>query len=45
MERGFCVRLDYGACENNPEFFFTSITIPESATVSEALSAITLQEI
>ena len=31
-------------CENNPAFFFTSITIPESGIVTEALPMITLQE-
>jgi hypothetical protein len=31
-------------CENNPAFFFTSITIPESVTVTETLPIITLQE-
>lgn len=30
--------------ENNPAFFFTSIVIPESAKVTEALPVITLQE-
>src|SRR6266566_1616927 len=30
-------------CENNPAFFFTSITIPESVTVTAALPVITLQ--
>lgn len=32
-------------CENNPTFFFTSITIPELAIITEALPVITLQEI
>jgi hypothetical protein len=31
-------------CENNPEFFFTSITIPVAITVTEALPVVTLQE-
>jgi len=30
--------------ENNPEYFFTSIVIPDSIPITEALPVITLQE-
>jgi|SRR5579859_3889948 len=42
---GFVFGWITALCENNPAFFFTSITIPESATVTEALPVIALQEI
>ncbi len=41
---GFVFGWITALCENNPAFFFTSITIPESATITEALPVITLQE-
>ena len=41
---GFVFGWITALCENNPAFFFTSITIPESVTVTEALPVITLQE-
>ncbi len=31
-------------CENNPAFFFTSILLPDSVTVTEPLPTISLQE-
>jgi hypothetical protein len=31
-------------CENNPEFFFTSIVIPESVAVTEPLPNVALQQ-
>jgi len=43
---GFVFGWITALCENNPAFFFTSITIPESVTVTEALPVIiTSQEI
>lgn len=42
---GFVFGWIVAFCENNPAYFFTSITIPESATVTEALPVITLNEI
>jgi hypothetical protein len=42
---GFVFGWITALCENNPAFFFTSITIPESAITTEALSGIALQEI
>ena len=41
---GFVFGWITALCENNPAFFFTSIVIPESATVTEALSGVSLQE-
>jgi hypothetical protein len=41
---GFVFGWITALCENNPAFFFTSINIPESASVTEALPVITLQE-
>jgi hypothetical protein len=41
---GFVFGWITALCENNPAFLFTSITIPESVTVTEALPVITLQE-
>lgn len=42
---GFVFGWVTALCENNPAFFFTSIIIPESAKVTEALPVITLQEV
>jgi len=41
---GFIFGWIVAFCENNPAFFFTSITIPESVTVTETLPIITLQK-
>ncbi|HZO72241.1 MAG TPA: hypothetical protein VFB60_08550 [Ktedonobacteraceae bacterium] len=41
---GFVFGWITALCENNPAFFFTSIVIPESTKVTEALPIITLQE-
>ena len=41
---GFVFGWIVAFCEKNPAFFFTSITIPESVTVTEALPVITLQD-
>lgn len=41
---GFVFGWITALCENNPTFFFTSIVIPDSATVTEVLPVITLQE-
>jgi hypothetical protein len=42
---GFVFGWITALCEKNPEFFFASITIPESVAVTEALPTITLQEV
>ena len=41
---GFVFGWITALCENNPAFFFTSIILPESVNVAEALPAVTLQE-
>ena len=41
---GFVFGWIAALCENNPAFFFTSIVIPDSEVVTEALTAITVQE-
>jgi hypothetical protein len=41
---GFVFGWITALCENNPAFFFTSITIPESTIITEALPVITLQD-
>src|SRR6266567_304591 len=41
---GFVFGWITALCENNPAFFFTSITIPEAVTGTEGLPMITLQE-
>lgn len=41
---GFVFGWITALCENNPAFFFASITISESITATEALPAVTLRE-
>jgi hypothetical protein len=41
---GFVFGWIVALCENNPAFFFASITIPESVTITETLPINTLQE-
>lgn len=41
---GFVFGWVTALCENNPAFFFTSIVIRDSATVTESLPIIALQE-
>lgn len=41
---GFVFGWITALCENNPEFFFTSIVIPESVAVTVPLSNVALQQ-
>lgn len=41
---GFVFGWITALCENNPEFFFTSIVISDSEAVTEELAAVSLQE-
>jgi hypothetical protein len=41
---GFVFGRTTAFSENNPEYFFTSIVIPEPIPITEALPVITLQE-
>lgn len=41
---GFVFGWIAALCENNPEFFFTSIVIPESAVETESSPNVALQE-
>ncbi len=41
---GFVFGWITALCENNPAFFFTSITIPQSVSVTEALPIITCKK-
>lgn len=41
---GFVFGWITALCENNPEFFFTSIVIPESAIETEPLQNVALRE-
>lgn len=41
---GFVFGWITALCENNPEFFYASIIIPQSVAMTESLPIITLQE-
>jgi hypothetical protein len=41
---GFVFGWSTALCENNPAFFFTSLVIPRSASGSESLPVVALQE-